>query len=569
MKLNRNERSRTFVLFLFILLWVGWVCTALVKHQILEYDKNLNRVKTHSSKTSEVHSKRGTIYDRNGEVLAMSVMSHTVYLSNIDKKNSLSILTYLKKTLGLTYSKLIKLRKRVKRGQRIILVKRKIDNIRYKKLYKYNKELKEGSSLFFMEEFRREYPQGRLASHILGGVNSAEVGAYGVEFGAEKYIKGKDGKVQMLLDARRKVYQFQYITKPLEGSDVWLTIDSAIQFFVEKELKDTVAKYNAKGGSVIVMDSHNGDLLAMASYPDYNPAGLRFLKSSSEALRNRAVSFVYEPGSTFKIILAASALNNQICYPQQIFDCMNGRFKFKDRTIYDDHSYKALSFEDIFVHSSNVGSAQIGIKLGKNRYYKAIREFGFGKKTGVMLSGEERGLLRPVSRWSAVSIAYIAHGYELSVTPLQMTRAFNAVASGGTLFSPRLVARIDDRAEGVLKPVKVLTRGTQSRLVSIMKEVVSRGTGKKTFIPGMEVAGKTGTAKKVINRKYRRVYVSSFGGFFPASNPRVTIFAVIDEPKGKKYGGDVAAPLFKSIAEKLAIYLRIYPELDSKTDIRI
>lgn len=569
MKLNRNERSRTFILFVFILFWVGGVVTALVKHQILEYDKNINRVKAHSSKVSEVHSKRGTIYDRNGEVLAMSVMSHTAYLSNLNKKESLKVLGYMKKTLGLTYKKLIRLRKRVKRGQRIILVERKIDDDRYKKLLTYNKSLKDGSSLFFVEEYKREYPQGHLASHVLGGVNSAEVGAYGVEFGAEKYVKGKDGKVQLLLDARRKVYELQYIKKPVKGRDVWLTIDSAIQFFVEKELMDTVKKYNAKGGSVVVMDSRNGELLAMASYPNYDPARLRYLKSSSEALRNRAVSFVYEPGSTFKIILAASALKNQICYPQQIFDCMNGKFKYKDRTIYDDHVYKALSFEDIFVHSSNVGSAQIGIRLGKKRYYKAIREFGFGSKTGVMLSGEERGLLRPTSTWSSVAIAYIAHGYGLSVTPLQMTRAFNVVASGGVLHNPRLVSRIGEHEENPNKPVKIINQGTQSRLVSIMKEVVNRGTGKKTFIPGMEVAGKTGTAKKVVNRKYRRVYVASFGGFFPASNPRVTIFAVIDEPKGKKYGGDVAAPLFKTIAEKLAIYLRIYPELDSRTDIRI
>ncbi|MCP5052123.1 MAG: penicillin-binding protein 2, partial [bacterium] len=304
-----------------------------------------------------------------------------------------------------------------------------------------------------------------------------------------------------------------------------------------------------------MMNSMDGSILAMAGFPHYDPGKLRGVRAART--RNNAISFLYHPGSTFKIILAATALEQNICSPQQQFNSYNGAFNIRDRTIYGDHAYSRLSFEEVIIYSSNIGAAGIGERLGRKRFYEGMKTFGFGRRASIRLPGEENGILHPLKEWSGVSLAYHSHGYELNVTPLQMIGAFNVLASGGFLMQPFVLKEV----EGVhLKPPKrekILSAGTTHRMVSIMTEVVNKGTGKKTRIEGLKVAGKTGTTKKIFRNKKNRKYVSSFGGFLPAHNPRITMFVVVDEPKGLFYGGDVAAPLFKSIAQRLLIYLKI------------
>jgi cell division protein FtsI (penicillin-binding protein 3) len=413
----------------------------------------------------------------------------------------------------------------------------------------------------FIDEYRRVYPQKKIASHILGGVGIDEQALGGIETSLDSEIKGRGGRLKVLIDARKKIFQFKYLEQPVAGRDIHLSIDAALQFLVERELAGTIEKYQAAGGAVIVMSSSDASILAMASYPDYYPEEI--WRTPAAALKNKAISFLYDPGSTFKIVLAAAALENRVCALDEMFNCFNGVYTVKDRQITDVHPFDRLSFEDIFVQSSNIGAARIGQRLGGEKYFQAIRQFGFGRRTGIMLPAEENGILNPPVKWSGVSLAFLAHGYEISVTPLQMAVALNVLASGGYLLQPKILLA----GAAAQEWPKILSPLSQQPLTAILTAVVARGTGKKAGIQGIEIAGKTGTARKVKDGKYASSYVSSFGGYFPAGNPQVTVFVMIDEPLGMYYGGDVAAPLFKSIAEKIMLYLRLFPDLPERQGI--
>jgi cell division protein FtsI/penicillin-binding protein 2 len=575
MKVNNSERNRVFLLFMLFCLWVLFIGASLVKVQVFEYGKNISKVQAQISRIIPLFPKRGTIYDCNGEVLAISVKTQSLYFNNINNEDTHRLFNEIikRKILSFNWEERKSIKKRIDHGEKFIWVKRKLSDYETEKLKEINnKEISVQSSFGFLEEYKRVYPQKKLAAHILGGVGIDEQGLYGLEYSVDSLIRGKEGKMKIEQDARRKAFDFQYVNEPEEGKDAYLTIDASVQFFVEKELEATVIKHNAKSGVVIVMDSREGAILAMASYPGFVPDEIQ--SASTTALKNNAVSFIYHPGSTFKIITTSIALENNICSPQQVFNCYNGTYPVtKDINIYDDHPYSQLSFEDIIIHSSNIGAAQIGEKLGKNRLLKGIKLFGFGKKVDIRLQDEESGILNNnKDKWSGISVDFLAYGYEIGVTPLQMIRAYNVIASGGYMVQPYVVKEIQGvvlKTEGEKKK-RILSIGTVQRMTSIMTQVVERGTGTNAKIDGIPISAKTGTSKKITkNKDGIRYYISSFGGFFPSDNPRITMFVVVDEPRGQFYGGDVAAPLFKSIAEKLMIYLGIYPELENKNDIRL
>jgi cell division protein FtsI/penicillin-binding protein 2 len=568
MTINSGERRRVFTVFILFCLWVLFIGAALVKVQVFDYSKNVAKVRSQSNRILTLQSRRGTIYDSSGEVLAISIKAKSAFLSNKDKADSLRLLNLvLRQRFPLTWSEKQEIKRRIKQGDKFIWLRRKCSEGEYTLLNKVKALNKTQSDLDFIEEYKRIYPQETIACHILGGVGIDEQGLWGIEYSQDAAIRGKDCQVKVVQDARRKAFKLQYLTPPLDGKDIYLTIDSSIQFFVEKELEETVKQYKAKSGTVIVMDSQDGAILAMAGYPSFNPADLKH--TPPRVIKNRAISFLYPPGSTFKIILASTALEQNLCSPQHVFNCYKGVYKVKDQVITDDHPYDHLTFEEIVIYSSNIGAARIGERLGKSRYYKGIKGFGFGSQTGLRLPAEEKGIFNPLGKWSGVSLDFLAYGYEINVTPIQMIRAFNVIAAGGYLLEPYIVKGI----AGVVLPApgreKILSAGTVLRMNSIMQEVVKRGTGKTTRLEGISIAGKTGTTKKIFKNKQTLKYVSSFGGFFPAQHPRVTMFVVIDEPKGLFYGGDVAAPLFKKIAEKLLIYLKIFPELDKKNEIKL
>lgn len=565
MNINRSERNRVFFLFIIFCLWVLFLGATLLKTQVLDYSQHVKKVQSQSNRIFTLHPKRGTIYDGSGEILAISVKAKSAFLSNKNKIESRRLFNrVLRSKIRFTGKEKKEIRDRIQKEDKFIWLKRKLSDWEYKKLQQIKSTTKGKSTVDFVEEYKRIYPQKTTAAHILGGVGIDEQGLYGIEYSLDSTIRGKGCKVKAEKDARQKVFSFQYLDEPVAGRDIYLTIDLSVQFFVEKALKATVEKHKAKSGSVIVMDARDGAILAMANYPNFNPADVKYI--SPKRIKNNAVSFIYHPGSTFKVVLASTALEKNICSPQQKFYCCRGVYQVKDRKVYDDHPYDRLSFEDIIIYSSNIGAAKIGEKLGKKRFYTGIKNFRFGTQTGLRLPGEEKGIFNPLSQWSGVSAAFLAHGYEISVTPVQMLRAFNVIAAAGYLIQPYIVKKIKGV---VLKPPekeKILSPGTVLRMKAIMRQVVEKGTGKSARIEGIPIAAKTGTTKR-INRE--KMYVSSFGGFFPARNPRITMFVVIDDPRDQYYGGDVAAPLFKSIAEKLMIYLEIFPELDKKREIRL
>jgi len=567
MKINSSERNRVFFLFIVFSLWIVFICFSLVRIQVFNYSKNVSKVRAQSNRIFTMNPKRGTIYDSKGEVLAISVKAKSAFLSNKNSVHSLALFKSIRRRIRLPWRRIKDIEKRIRSGDRFIWIKRKLSEQEYGRLNKIKESNKSKSVLDFIEEFKRVYPQKAAACHILGGVGVDEQGLYGIEYTMDSSIRGKGGKARVLLDARRKVFNLEYLTEPVPGKDIYLTIDSSIQFFVEKELKKAVRKYKAKGGAVIVMDSRDGAILAMAGYPTYMPDRVQFTKY--QLIKNRAISFLYHPGSTFKIVLASIALERDICSPRDEFNCYNGIYKIKDQKITDERPYKKLSFKGIIVYSSNIGAAKIAERVGKSRYYEGIKKFRFGRRIGIRLPAEEKGIFKPLNKWTGVSLQFLADGYEIAVTPLQMARAFNVIASGGYVMEPYLLKKVEGQFLKQDSKVKILTSGTAHRMSSIMTEVVNVGTGKKTRIAGIKIAGKTGTTKKIRENKNRKDYVSSFGGFYPAGSPRVTVFVLIDEPKGLCYGGDVAAPLFKSIAEKLLIYLKIFPDSKKRNEIRI
>jgi cell division protein FtsI (penicillin-binding protein 3) len=560
---NRQGKKRFFLLSIFFFVWIFLIAFKLFNMQVLEYNTFMGKVRAQTNRVEELHSKRGTITDRNGEILAISLQSKSAFISNKDSELSLTVFKNFCRLLRLGDSQKIGIIKRIRRGEKFIWLKRKLTDDEYLKVRPLALSKDAAGSIDFVDEYRRVYPQKRIASHVLGGVGIDEQALGGIETSLDPEIKGRGGKLKVLIDARKKIFQFKYLEQPVTGRDIHLSIDAALQFFVERELAAAVETYQAAGGAVIVMDSRNGQVLAMASSPDYCPDSI--WNTPQSVLKNKAISFLYDPGSTFKIVLAASALENRVCGRQEMFDCHNGVYLVHDRQITDVHPYGLLSFEDIIIHSSNIGAAQIGQRLGGEKYFRTIENFGFGRRTGIMLPAEENGIMNPLHYWSGVSLAFLSFGYEIAVTPLQMATAFNVLASGGFLIRPEILR--DDPA-GANRP-RVVSAGNQQRLTQILTAVVSRGTGKKAEIAGLEIAGKTGTAQKIDMGKYAGSHVSSFGGFFPAQDPQVTMFVMIDEPRGLYFGGDVAAPVFKTIAEKIMLRLGLFPDLPGQNEIHL
>jgi cell division protein FtsI/penicillin-binding protein 2 len=561
MNANRQGKKRFFAISLLFFVWIFLIAFKLFNMQLLDYTTYVAKVKAQTNRVEELLSKRGTITDRNGEILAISLESKSAFISNKDSELSLEVFKKFCALLPLTSAQKIAIVKRIRRGEKFIWLKRKLTDEEFLKVRALALSANTAGTIDFLDEYRRVYPQKRIASHILGGVGIDEQALGGIETSLNSEIKGRGGRLKVMIDARKKIFQFKYLEQPVTGRDIHLSIDASLQFFVEMELAAVVEKYRAAGGAVIVMDSRSGQVLAMASNPDYDPEAI--WNTPLPVLKNRAISFLYDPGSTFKIVLAASALENRVCGRQETFDCHNGVYTIHDRQITDVHPFARLGFDDVIIQSSNIGAAQIGLRLGSERYFQTIGRFGFGRRTGIQLPAEESGILNPLQKWSGVSLAFLSFGYEIAVTPLQMAAAFNVPASGGFLVQPQILRD----AVATLPPARVVSDDSLRRLTDIMTAVVTRGTGKKAGIDGLEIAGKTGTAHKIKTGRYEESYVSSFGGFFPAHDPRVTMFVMIDEPKGLYYGGDVAAPLFKAIAEKVILALRIFPELPAQNEI--
>lgn len=426
-------------------------------------------------------------------------------------------------------------------------------------------------------KYRRVYPHGRLASHVIGFVNKEDVPSGGVEAYADTYLKGIPGWREIERDGKR-VELAQYRQREVPASDGWgvvLSIDTAIQHIVEREMDALVEKFNPEKATIIVSDANTGFLLALANHPTFNLN--EFGTTPLDRQRNIAAADLVEPGSTFKIVAASGALNEGLVTPATTFDCTLDSIIYEGRPrrfMRDDHRYNhPLSVAEIIAKSSNVGSAQLGMLLGDRRLYDYARAFGFGERSGYPLGREEPGILADPKKWSGVDITRIPAGYSIAATPLQIHYGMGVVASGGRLFRPQVIRQVLD-AEGEAIPGykfglaerrAVIAPETAQSMARMLQRVVSvDGTARRAAIPGFEVAGKTGTAQKLIDGRYsNRNHVGSFTGFFPASRPRVVITVIVDDGKppggGTGYGGIVAVPSFKVVAEQLIQYLDIKP----------
>ncbi|HVV71109.1 MAG TPA: penicillin-binding protein 2, partial [Verrucomicrobiae bacterium] len=433
-------------------------------------------------------------------------------------------------------------------------------------------------SIFAEADQLRVYPNKTLASHVLGFVTAEDqevddfkvnetVGREGIEKTLNAQLQGIRGWRLTELDHRaRELVNFrEQDVEPQDGLNVVLTLDSGLQTIVESELASAMEKHTPISISGIVIRPRTGEVLALATLPEFDPN--KPGDYSPDARRNRVITDVAEPGSTFKIVVVSGALNDGTVTLDENFDCEHGHWFFAGRTLHDHEAYGSLSVEGIITKSSNIGAGKVGVKMGENRLYDYISNYGFGTRTGIPLPGEVPGLVRPLKKWSKVSIAQIPMGQGIAVTRLQMLMAMCAIANNGVLMRPMLVDRLEDSEHNVVAKYspqrvrRVISETAAKQMVEALKTVVAPdGTAPKAVLEHYTVAGKTGTAWKVENGAYVRKYFSSFIGFFPADNPELCISITMDEPKQGYYGGQIAAPVFKAIAERAANYLNIRPE---------
>lgn len=563
--MNLHTR-RLLQLFAFLAAWALVVICRLVQVQIVRHDHYVSKAQRQQERTLALNPVRGAILDVKKRVLAESVSAESIYA---DPQSIADRRATAKAIATVLHVDRKELEAKLDTNGGFVWVARQLPmnvaaDVKRLKL----------PGIYFLEEHRRSYPHATLAANVVGYVGLDGSGLAGVEHSFDSYVHGKAGKVTLLRDARRGMYLVggEGANRPVDGNDVVLTIDSVVQFIAERALARAVGKYNAAGGSVVVMDPRDGAVLAMASAPTFDPN--RFGEFAPAAWRNRNVQDMYEPGSTFKIVTASAGLEEGIVTPSQILDCGNGAIAIGNTEIHEHghNAYGLMSFEDVMVHSSNVGAVRVGLGVGQQRFYDWIRRFGFGERTGVQLPGETAGLVRRVERWSQLSNAEMSIGQEIGVTPLQVASAVATVANGGMRVTPRVVDRIVDAKDNVIyrparpAPVRVMSERTAAVLNEILKAVVVRGTGQPAALIDHVVAGKTGTAQKAGRGGYSPdKFVASFAGYVPADRPRLVILVVVDEPRGAQYGGTVAAPAFKEIAESTLRYLGVPPSLPART----
>lgn len=512
-----------------------------------------------------MQSPRGTIYDRNGRELAVSSMTKSLYADPLEIKDPDALANLLGPVIGMTPANI---KERLIAGASFVWIKRTLEPEQAKAVAALIKE-NQLAGLGFVEESKRYYPNDSLAAQVLGFVGTDDVGLEGLEMALDKKIKGQELKQSIDTDSYgTPIYKsvFSFIPEK-QGRSVYLTIDSTIQYIVERALDKAVQETGAKAATVIIMQPKTGEILAMASRPSYNPN--QFQKYSPEDWKNRAVSIVYEPGSTFKAVVAAAALQEGKVRPDERF-MDKGYMDVSGRRIknWSDESYGDISFIDIIKNSINTGFVQIGLRLGAAKLTSYVKAFGFGQPTGIELPGEEQGLLFDPKEMRDSDTATMSIGQSIAVTPLQLVTALSAIANDGVLLKPRIVKEYrlnDGTLAETTDPVivrQVITPETARTLTALLEKVVSEGGGKRAAVPGYRFGGKTGTAEKLNSNGQGYMaghYIASFAGFGPIEDPQVAALIMLDDPSGDYYGGEIAAPIFNDIMTQVMRYLNVRP----------
>jgi cell division protein FtsI (penicillin-binding protein 3) len=560
-----KPRWRVVIIATLIIALFAMVSLKALELQVLDRERAFKIARKQHHGTSTLLPRRGRILDRNGKELAVNVDVKSVYANPkevVDPKNTAHILS---KKLGVSEEKI---HKRVASNKSFVWVKRLADS-------KAADELKESDvkGLGFIPEPKRIYPNGTLLGQVIGFTDIDSIGIEGIEYKYDSSLIGKTRKITLKRDARgQKILsdpnEIQEIDKDeSSGNDITLTIDSQIQHIVERELKEGIEEMGGEKGMAIVMNPETGEVLAMASYPFVDPNS--YSKFPVENRRNLPVWYAYEPGSTMKVFLAASAIEDKKVNPNSQFNCENGRRKIGSAVIKDIKPRGTLTVSEIVKYSSNIGASKIGELMGRDSYYKYLKKFGFGDKTGIGLPGESKGQLASSRKWGAIELATISFGQGVSVTSLQLVTALSAIANGGYLMKPYIIEKIVDPEGHVLienKPevvTRVISYDTSDQMKRIMQSVVEDGTGKKAQIPGFSVAGKTGTAQ-IPNPQsggyYSDRYIASFIGFTPVEDPEIVMAVIVEAPRKKTHGGSVAGPVFKQIAEKVLFHMQVSPK---------
>jgi len=526
-----------------------------------------DKAKSQQIKSEDIQVRRGNIYDRRGREFAVNIELESLYCDSKEVVIDDARIKKLSSALG-EDAKII--RAKFEPDKRFTWIDRKLapdDAKKIKTILSMDAKTKERCAVKgfgFVPEPKRFYPKGMLASHIIGVVGLDNQPLEGVELKYDRYLKTSGGKLYFERDASGKMLSSGVDTEA-KGNNIRLTIDEGLQYIVEKELGKAMAKWRTVAASAIMMDPYTGEILAMANRPAYdlNEIG----RASKGEIRDRAITDVYEPGSTFKIIIGTAALEEKAVNLDSTFDCSRGSIEVGRKIIHDAHRHGLLTFKEVIQKSSNVGSIMVGMKLGKEKIYKYAKLYGFGDSTGIDLPGEVSGWIRKPDKWSATSIGAIPIGQEVAVTPLQIVRAYSAIANGGYLVQPHIVSDIstpEGQSVFSFKETsrrKIISEKTAVIFRDILKTVVQEGgTATEAAVDGNQVAGKTGTAQLMDHRTKRYSkdrYVSSFVGFVPADNPKFVLIVVMYEPKGQTYGGLVAGPVFKSITDQSLSYLNV------------
>jgi cell division protein FtsI (penicillin-binding protein 3) len=561
-----QSRQRTSFVVLFIVLWMFAVGARLVYLQVFQHDSLSKRARQQQQATFEITGERGLILDRQGRELARSLEVDSFFAVPTEIDDPRAAAQALSPLVGVDAATLEARLSKAKDAKRaFIWLARELEPEQATAWKALN--IKGVQSI---KEPKRYYPNGALAAHVIGFVGLDDKGLAGVESFRNASLTGDGGWLTESRDARRTPFDSAEID-PKAGESITLTIDQNIQYQVERALLSALDSSRAKSGAAVVLDPHTGEILALANAPGFDPNTAKVV--APEVLANKALQYTYEPGSTFKVVAYSGAIEENLVKPTDKIDCQNGSITIYGRTIHDSHPHGVLTITEALAQSSNVAAIKLGMRLHeKGKLYDYIKRFGFGAKTGVELPGETRGLLRDVSKWDKTSIGSIPMGQEIGVTPVQVAAAFGTIANDGVRIAPHIIKEVRDEdgriiAQPPAEQHAVVSRETARTIRSMLEMVTVDGTARAAQLDGYTAAGKTGTAQKIDPKTHaysKTKYVASFVGFAPVENPAVVIIVVLDEPGTAIYGGTVAAPVFKEIAEQVLPYLGVAPDTDTK-----
>ncbi len=553
----RRTRLRLLIVASLAALWMVAAAGRLAYLQLFCYSDYLARALRQQRHIVQISPKRAPIYDRNLLPLAMSIEVDSCFAVPSEIADQEMAARLLAGALGIPQSVI---EERLASSSSFAWVERKLSPEKTRRVAALNLK-----GIYFQKENQRFYPKRELAAHVLGYVDIDEKGLAGVEYELNDQIRTKPGRVLVLGDARHRLLESRENTQDTSASVV-LTLDEKIQYIAEKELSAAIAETHAIAGTILIENPGNGELLAVANWPRFNPNAAK--DTPPEMMMDRAVSALYEPGSTFKIITLAAALEEAITRPDEVVDCQNGAIYIAGHRIRDHKPFGLLPVSQVLAQSSDVGAIKIALRLGAPKFYDYIRAFGFGAPTGIDLPGESKGILRRVENWTPISVGSISMGQEVGVTPVQLITAVSAIANGGLIYRPHVVKELRregqplpaEEAPEKTEPRRAISAKTAATLRWMLEGVVREGTGKLARLDGWTAAGKTGSAQKIdpaTGRYSPTQLIASFTGFAPLNNPAVTILISLDSPVGLHEGGEVAAPVFKRVAEQVLSYLDV------------